>query len=40
VLSFSLRSLPPERTERDQVEVALWHLTDMTGRAADVGSLR
>jgi hypothetical protein len=29
VLSFSLRSLPPERTDRDRVDVALWHEADM-----------
>src|SRR5258705_3245386 len=29
VLSFSLRSLPPERTDRDRVDVALWHQPDM-----------
>src|SRR6202011_6313402 len=29
VLSFSLRSLPPDRTDRDRVDVALWHFSDM-----------
>src|ERR1700722_3638859 len=29
VLSFSLRSLPPERTDRDRLDVALWHETDL-----------
>jgi hypothetical protein len=35
-LSFSLRSLPPERTDRDRVDVALWHKADMPRRANDV----
>jgi signal transduction histidine kinase len=38
VLSFSLRSLPPERTDRDRVDVALWHFSDVSGPAADVRS--
>jgi hypothetical protein len=38
VLSFSLRSLPPKRTDRDRVDVALWHQTDMSGQADDVYS--
>ncbi len=29
VLCFSLRSLPPERTDRDRVDVALWHEPDL-----------
>src|SRR6266403_4950881 len=36
VLSFSLRSLPPERTDRDRVDVALWHETDMPKYLGDV----
>jgi len=36
VLSFSSQSLPPERTDRDRVDVALWHETDQPGRSDDV----
>src|SRR5258705_7066745 len=38
VLSFSLRSLTPERTDRDGVDVALWHKTDIASVVADVRS--
>jgi hypothetical protein len=36
VLSFSLRSLPPERTDSDRVDVALWHFSDMPTALRDV----
>jgi hypothetical protein len=36
VLSFSLRSLPPERTDRDRVDVALWHKCEVAVAPSNV----